>query len=451
MRELLLKGMNCARLNFSHGDHEEHLGRVTLVKELRTELGLHVALMLDTKGPEIRTKKLVEGKIELEKGKNFTLYCDEREGTLDGVSITYPNLCREISDGTRILIDDGLIELLVLEIVEEEIRCVIVNGGSLGNNKSINLPECSINLPSMTERDEGDIIFAAKHDFDFVAASFVRKASDVEAIRRVLKENGGADIRIISKIENQEGVTNADEIIAASDGIMVARGDLGVEIPAEEVPIVQKMLIEKCVSKGKPVITATQMLDSMIRNPRPTRAEVSDVANAVFDGTSCVMLSGETANGRYPLEAVSTMARIVERAEKATDYATKFCAAEKDGLSIADAMTHATCATAQSLKADAIISVTETGETARLVSRFRPACPIVAVTPYEKVVRQLAISWGVVSCLGDSTESTDALLAVGVKRAKEIEMVESGDMVVITAGVPVGVSGTTNLMKAQKV
>jgi len=450
LRELMLKGMNCARLNFSHGSHPEHLERVNMIKELREELGVQVALMLDTKGPEIRTKSLAAGKVELEKGASFTLYCKEYEGNDTGVSVTYGNLCREISPGARVLIDDGLIELLVLEITDGEIRCVVVNGGALGNNKSINLPDCSINLPSVTERDELDIAFAAQHDFDFIAASFVRKASDVEAIRRVLEAQGGADIRIISKIENQEGVTNADEIIEASDGIMVARGDLGVEIPAEEVPLVQKMLIRKCVRKGRPVITATQMLDSMIRHPRPTRAEVSDVANAVFDGTSCVMLSGETASGKYPLDALGTMVRIVERAEKAKAYAPTYKSAKEDEVTIADAITYAACTTASALDAEAIIAVTTSGQTARMISRFRPDCPIIAVTPIQKTMRQLAISWGVVPCIGESAETADELFHIGISKAKETKLIEAGDLVVITSGVPIGISGSTNLIKAQR-
>jgi len=452
MRELMLKGMNCARLNFSHGDHAEHLGRATLVKELREELDLQVALMLDTKGPEIRTKVIEAGKVDLERGEKFILDTSERVGDITGVSVTYPNLHKELSVGDRILIDDGLIELMVEEISGTELRCEVLNGGTLGTKKSVNLPGISVDLPAMTEQDKLDIIFAAQHDFDFVAASFVRKASDVETIRQVLKENGGGDIRIISKIENQEGVDNAEEIIAVSDGIMVARGDLGVEIPAEEVPLVQKMLIEKCVQMGKPVITATQMLDSMIRNPRPTRAEVNDVANAVFDGTSCVMLSGETANGKYPTEAVATMARIVERAESAYEYTyVPYVEPQAGETDISDAITHAACTTAELLNAQAIITVTTTGETARLISRFRPECPIVAVTPLEKTKRQLAISWGITSCVGETKESADILFDVGLQRAKEIGMVKEGDLVVITAGMPTGISGTTSLIKAQKV
>jgi len=451
LKEMMLRGMNCARLNFSHGDHEEHLGRANMVKQLREELGIHVALMLDTKGPEIRTKGLESGKVDLETGANFTLHCAEYPGDQNGVSVTHEPLCREVTPGVRILVDDGLIELLVREIDGEKIHCTVVNGGQLGSKKSINLPSVNINLPAITEQDEGDIIFACKQDFDFVAASFVRKASDVLAIRRVLEANGGSDIKIISKIENQEGVNNALEIIEASDGIMVARGDLGVEIPAEEVPIVQKMLISECVRRGKPVITATQMLDSMIRNPRPTRAEVSDVANAVFDGTSCVMLSGETANGKYPLEALSTMVKIVERADHARANAFANGIVREGEVSIPDAVTQATCATAASICASSIITVTSSGHTARMISRFRPECPIVAVTPVPKVMRQLAVSWGVVACLGADLKSTDELFELGIQKAKEIGMVEDGDRVVITAGVPVGQPGTTNLLKAWKV
>jgi len=454
IRKLIVTGMNCARLNFSHGDHAEHLGRANIVKELRDELNLPVALMLDTKGPEIRTMTLEEGKVELQTGESFILYSDGRAGSAAGVSVTYP-LFRELSAGNRVLIDDGLIALEVEDVCGTELHCRILNGGTLGSKKSVNLPGVRIELPALTEQDELDIAFAAKQDFDFIAASFVRKASDVKAIRRVLRENGGENIRIIAKIENQEGVDRAEEIIAAADGIMVARGDLGVEIPAEAVPMVQKKLIKKCVEMGKPVITATQMLDSMTRNPRPTRAEVNDVANAVFDGTSGVMLSGETANGLYPVEAVSTMVSIVRRAETAEEYIYAPYAEQqepkKEQVGISDAITHAACTTAQLLNADAIITVTTTGTTARLISRFRPRCPIVAVTPLEKTKHQLAISWGISPCVGEIKESADVLFDIGVKRAKEIGMVEDGDMAVITAGMPTGVSGMTSIIKAQEV
>lgn len=451
IREMILKGMNAARFNFSHGDHESHLALLTLVREAREELNAPIATILDTRGPEIRTKTFPEGSITLEKGASFTLRCDEVEGSEKEVSITYENLYLEITPGSRILIDDGLIELLTLEISGKEIRCVVLNGGVVGNNKSINLPDCNIALPSLTDGDERDIAFAVEQDFDYIAASFVRKAADVEAVRRVLNRCGGESIRIISKIENREGVDNADEIIEASDGIMVARGDLGVEIPAEEVPIIQKRLIAKCVMKGKPVITATQMLDSMMRNPRPTRAEVNDVANAVFDGTSTVMLSGETASGKYPIEALTTMARVAETAERADDYHPAFTLDKAIQKDISGAISHACCTTAGDLRANAIISVTKSGHTPRMISRFRPRCPIAAVTPTPKVVRQLAISWGVVPCYGEDVQSTDELFKIGVERTKDMGLVEEGDTVVITAGVPTGVSGTTNLIKAQKI
>lgn len=448
IRELILKGMNAARFNFSHGDHASHLAQLNTFKQVREELGIPVATILDTKGPEIRTLTFSSGSIELNKGDNFVLCCYTAEGNDRQVGITYENLYLEIQPGARILIDDGLIELLALEITDRDIHCVVLNGGTVGNNKSINLPECSIDLPSLTERDEADIAFGVEQDFDFIAASFVRKAADVQAIRRVLKKYGGEDIRIISKIENREGVSKKKEIIAASDGIMVARGDLGVEIPAEEVPLIQKKLIAECVLAGKPVITATQMLDSMIRNPRPTRAEVSDVANAVFDGTSCVMLSGETASGKYPVEALSTMARAAEKAERAEDYGPAF---RNDPVeeNISNAISHACCTTAGDLKANAILCVTKSGHTARMISRFRPRCPIAAVTPTPKVVRQLAISWGVSSSYGEDVQSTDELFEIAIAKAKEMGLVTEGDTVVITAGVPTGVSGTTNIIKAQ--
>ena len=448
IRELILKGMNAARFNFSHGDHESHLALLNTFRAVREELGVPVATILDTKGPEIRTLTSPSGAIELKKGDHFTLCCRNVEGSDQQVGITYENLYLEIQPGARILIDDGLIELLALEITDRDIVCVVLNGGTIGNNKSINLPDINIDLPSLTERDEADIAFGVEQDFDFIAASFVRKATDVHAIRRVLKKYGGEEIRIISKIENREGVAKRKEIIDASDGIMVARGDLGVEVPAEEVPLIQKKLIAECVLAGKPVITATQMLDSMIRNPRPTRAEVSDVANAVFDGTSCVMLSGETASGKYPVEALSIMARAAEKAERADDYGPAF-RENRVEENISNAISHACCTTAESLKANAILCVTKSGHTARMISRFRPRCPIVAVTPTPKVIRQLAISWGVSPCFGPDVQSTDELLAIAIEKAKETGFVSERDTVVITAGVPTGISGTTNIMKAQ--
>ncbi len=412
-----------------------------------------MAAILDTKGPEIRIKTFKDGRIELKKDDTFTLTTAECEGTAERVSVTYANLHNEVAPGNHILVDDGLIDLLVQEIKGQEIVCVVENGGPLSNNKSINIPNVHILLPSLTEKDKEDLKFAAENDFDFIAASFVRKASDVEDIRACLHEFGGDNIRIISKIENREGVDNLEEIIQASDGVMVARGDLGVEIPAQEVPILQKKMIKATTMAGKPVITATQMLDSMIRNPRPTRAEVSDVANAVFDGTSCVMLSGETASGKYPIEAVEAMVSTVKAAESAINYWGRFRehSLEPGVSTINDAITHTCCMTAMDLNATAILAPTESGYTAKVISRFRPACPIVAVCQNEKVRRQLAISWGVHSYLTGFVDSTDRLFSMSVEVARKEGAVKCGDTVVITAGVPIGKSGTTNLIKAQVV
>ena len=453
IRKLILAGMNAARFNFSHGTHESHLAQLTKLKRVRDELGIPVAAIMDTKGPEIRIKTFKDGRIELKKDDIFTLTTADCEGNATRVSVTYANLHNEVVPGNHILVDDGLIDLLVQEIKGQEIVCTVENGGPLSNNKSINIPDVHILLPSLTEKDKEDLKFAVENDFDFIAASFVRKASDVEDIRAWLNECGGEKIRIISKIENREGVDNLAEIIAASDGVMVARGDLGVEIPAQEVPILQKKMIKATTMAGKPVITATQMLDSMIRNPRPTRAEVSDVANAVFDGTSCVMLSGETASGKYPIEAVEAMVSTVKAAESAINYWGRFREHSlQPGVStINDAITHTCCLTAMDLGATAILAPTESGYTAKVISRFRPACPIVAVCQSEKVRRQLAISWGVHSYLTGFVDSTDRLFSMSVEVARKEGAVKCGDTVVITAGVPIGKSGTTNLIKAQVV
>lgn len=453
LRALMLAGMNCARFNFSHGTHESQMATLNRVKRVRDTLGLPVATMLDTKGPEIRIKTFENGPITLNKGDKFILNTQDVPGDQHQVSVTYNNLHNELNEGCRVLVDDGLVELSVEKIEGTEIHCVVDNGGALSNNKSINIPDVNIQLPSLTEKDREDLKFAVEQDFDFVAASFVRKASDVEDVRACLESYGGHDIRIISKIENREGVENLDEIINASDGIMVARGDLGVEIPAHEVPILQKRMIKATIRQGKPVITATQMLDSMIRNPRPTRAEVSDVANAVFDGSSCVMLSGETASGKYPVEALKTMADIAEAAESAIDYWGRF--REQNLISgtsnISNAITHSCCLTAMDLEAAAILAATKSGYTAKVISRFRPACPIIAVCQSERTRRQLAISWGVQPYLTGEVDSTDRLFSMAVEVARKEGAVKVGDTVVITAGVPIGHSGTTNLIKAQVV
>ncbi len=459
LRKLILAGMNCARFNFSHGTHETHLATYLRLRRIRDELGRPVATMLDTKGPEIRVKTFRDGPVTLTEGEQFILTTQDVEGDSTRVSVTYENLHNEVEKGTRILIDDGLIELSVVSIQGSEISCRIVSGGVLSNNKSINIPDTKIQLPALTDKDREDLRFAAENDFDFVAASFIRKASDVEDIRAELDKWGGQDIRIIAKIENREGVDNFDEILSASDGVMVARGDLGVEIPAYEVPIIQKDMISKSSASGKNVVTATQMLDSMIRNPRPTRAEISDVANAVFDGTSCVMLSGETASGKYPVEALQTMVRTVEAAEQATNYWGRFIRRhdyargqlQTADQSINQAISHTCCMAAMDLNASAILAATTSGHTARVISRFRPACPIIGLTTSEKVRRQLAISWGVQPLLYGSVDSTDRLFSLCIDCARKEGTIQTGDTVVITAGVPMNARGTTNLIKAQVV
>ena len=452
LEALILAGMDAARFNFSHGTHETHLELLTRFKHVRDELGRPVATILDTKGPEIRIRTFACGPIELTEGDTFTLTTRDIPGDRTVVSVTYAALHEELSPGCTILIDDGLIELTVEEISGQDIRCRVATGGPLSSNKSINIPGVHISLPSLTEKDKADLKFAVENDFDFVAASFVRRAEDVKEIREALNAYGGQDIRIIAKIENREGVDNMDAIADVSDGVMVARGDLGVEIPAYEVPIIQKKMIKSCIFKGKPVITATQMLDSMIRNPRPTRAEVSDVANAVFDGTSCVMLSGETASGKYPVEALETMADTVTAAENNYDYWDAFRNAVYDRTTtITDAISHTSCLTAMDLDAAAIVIPTQSGYTARMVSRFRPSCPLAALVTEERVRRQLAISWGVAAYLTGTVDSSDRLFSMCVDSVKKEGLVKSGDTVVITAGVPIGKTGSTNLIKAQVV
>ncbi len=449
IRGLIAAGMDAARFNFSHGTHEEHLARLHRLNAVRDSISRPVATILDTKGPEIRIRTFAEKSVTLAAGDTFTLTTEDVVGDQHRVSVTYTDLHEEVAPGQEILIDDGLVAIRVEKIVGRDIVCTVENGGNLSNHKSINIPGANIHLPAITEKDIADIRFGVENDFDYIAASFVRKASDIQEIRQVLHECGGDDVRIIAKIENQEGVDNMDEIILAADGVMVARGDLGVEIPAARVPIIQKRMIDKCLLESKPVITATQMLDSMIRNPRPTRAEVSDVANAVFDGTSCVMLSGETASGKYPIEALTAMANIVTEAEKASNKWREF---EEFKLvpapSISDAITHTCAITAKDLNAAAILTATASGSTAKYISRFRPACPVVALTMHEKVRRQLAICWGVVPVLTGEVTSTDRILSMACQVAVREHLVKEGDTVVITAGVPIGRTGHTNLIKA---
>lgn len=451
LKSMIHSGMNVARLNFSHGNHQEHGERIKHIRQASKETGKTVAILLDTKGPEIRTGKLRVPEVELKQGEKIILTSEEWLGDEHKISVSYTGLSEDVHPESVILIDDGLIGLKVDKINGNEIMCTILNGGTLKDRKGVNVPGVKINLPGITEKDAEDILFAIKNDLDFIAASFVRKASDVLEIREILERNQ-TDIQIISKIENQEGVDNIDEIIQASDGIMVARGDLGVEIPAEEVPLVQKMIIEKCNLVGKPVITATQMLDSMQRNPRPTRAEASDVANAIFDGTDAIMLSGETASGKYPIESVVTMARIALRTEEALNE--KEISDHGKGIrqtTVTDAISQAVANTAIDLQVNAILTPTESGQTARLVSKYRPKAPIIAVTPHEKVIKKLSLTWGVYSILGKQVNSTDEMLMSAVDGALASEYIKHGDLVVITAGVPVGTTGTTNLMKVHLV
>lgn len=448
---LIKGGMNGARFNFSHGSHPEHLERLNRLKAVRDRMGSPVATILDTKGPEIRIKSFESKTVDLAAGEDFILTVDDVPGTAQRVSVTYPKLHEEVAPGQEILIDDGLVAMRVREIQGPDVVCQVENGGTLSANKSINIPGVHIQLPALTEKDVADIRFGVENDFDFIAASFVRRAADVEAVRQVLHDCGGDNVKIIAKIENQEGIDNLDEILNAADGVMVARGDLGVEIPAAKVPALQKQMIRMGLQAGKPVITATQMLDSMIRNPRPTRAEVSDVANAVYDGTSCVMLSGETAGGKYPVEALAAMLEIVTEAEASIDYWKRF---QKQlvvttSSNINDAITHTCCLTARDLNATAILAASSSGRTARMICRFRPACPVAALTMHEKTRRQLSICWGVIPFLTGEVNSTDRIFSLSAEVAVKEGLVQPGDTVVITAGVPLGQSGSTNLIKAQ--
>lgn len=449
LKRLMLEGLDVARFNFSHGTHESHKATFARVDRLRKELGLPIATLLDTKGPEVRICQFKEGKVHLTKGETFTLTSRDIEGTHEIVSITYKNLPVDVKQGRRILLDDGLIELIVEKIVGgTDIVCRIMNNGDLSNNKGVNLPDTRLSMPYLSEKDKLDIIFGIKTGYDFIAASFVRCADDVLEIRRILEEHNCNSIRIISKIENQEGVDHIDEIIRVSDGIMVARGDMGVEIPGEEVPAIQKMIIKKTVAVGKQVITATQMLDSMIKNPRATRAEISDVANAIYDGTSAIMLSGETAAGAYPIEAVQTMARIALKTEADIDY-VKHCKEKgsDDSSNVTSAISYATCTTAHDLNAAAIVTVTKSGRTARMISKFRPNCPILGCTTSESVYRHMNLMWGVRPLLMDEKQDSEDLFAEALEVAEQTGMVNKGELVVITSGLPLGVTGTTNMIK----
>lgn len=450
LRRLIEEGMDVARLNFSHGTHEDHKERIEMVKKLRRELDKPVAILLDTKGPEIRTRDFQGGKVTVEDGQTFTLTPRELLGDNTVASITYKNLAKDIQVGTTILIDDGLIKMEVEAINDEDIRCKVINGGTISNHKGINVPGVHLNMPYVSEQDIEDIKFGIENDVDFVAASFVRSAKDVLEIRDLLNANGGERINIISKIENAEGINHIDDIIYVSDGIMVARGDMGVEIAGEEVPIIQKMIIRKVYNAGKQVVTATQMLDSMVKNPRPTRAETTDVANAIYDGTSAIMLSGETAAGLYPVEAVQTMVRIAERTEQDIDYCKRFFQRERTANpNVTDAVCHATCTTAIDLNATAIVTVTKSGTSARMVSKYRPDCNIIAGTTSHKVYRQLNMSWGVTPIHLEEKNEIFDLFDHAIETAEKRRLLNSGETVVLTAGVPLGVSGNTNILKVE--
>ncbi|MEG2380911.1 MAG: pyruvate kinase [Oscillospiraceae bacterium] len=453
LKNLMLAGMNTARVNFSHGTHAEQLKRVNAVKKLRKELDLPIALLLDTKGPEIRTRDFKDGEAELVTGQTFTLTPKDILGTNEIVSITYSDLAKDIKIDNKILIDDGLIEMVVVKIVDSDVICKVLNNGIVKNHKSVNVPGTNLSMTYLSDNDISDIKFGIENDFDFIAASFVRTAYDVLDIKRILEQNNGSDIQVISKIENRDGVNNIEGILKVSEGIMVARGDMGVEIPFEELPSIQKKLIETCYRSGKIVITATQMLESITHNPRPTRAETSDVANAVYDGTSAVMLSGETAVGEFPVIALATMARICLRTEEDINYIKRFNNIHSSqGTSVTNAISHSTCTTAHDLGATAIITVTKSGYTPRMISGFRPNCPIIAGALGEKVYRQLSLSWGVTPIRTEMKQTSDDLFEHAVSQAlKHTNIVKKGDIVVLTGGAPVGISGTTNILKVQLV
>lgn len=447
LRELMLAGMNVARFNFSHGTHEEQKKKLTSVLKVSNELGLPVATLLDTKGPEIRLRDFENGRAELCAGQAFSLTTEEVMGTKDRAAITYKNLKNDVKPGMTILIDDGKIEMTIEKISGEDIICRVVNGGVVSNHKGINVPGAILSMPYISDVDYEDIKFCAQMGYDFLAASFARTKEDILEVRKILDENN-SKAKIIAKIENMQGIENLDEILEVSDGIMVARGDMGVEIPLEEVPVIQKDMIKKAVSKGKHVITATQMLESMISNPRPTRAETADVANAIYDGTTAIMLSGETAAGKYPVEAVTTMAKIAERAERDIDYGSRM--KKNDSAQKADittAISHATCTTAMDLKAAAIITVTMSGFTAGMISRYKPGCPIIGCSVNPRVCRQLNLSWGVAPLLIKKEETADDLFEEASRAAEKAGLVKKGDVVVLTAGVPLGTAGTTNMIR----
>ena len=450
IKKLILAGMNVARLNFSHGSYEEQTNKFHMIQDVSGELGIPVAILQDTKGPEIRLRDFADGKEELKAGQKFTLTTEEIVGTNEKVSITYKQLPNDVEEGMAILLDDGLIELKVDKVTATDIECTVINGGFVSNKKGVNVPGAELSMPFISDVDREDILFGIKMGFDFLACSFVRSKADILEVRKILDENN-AKTKVIAKIENMQGIRNLSEILEVSDGIMVARGDMGVEIPLEEVPVIQKKMIKKAIATGKQVITATQMLESMTKNPRPTRAETTDVANAIYDGTTAIMLSGETASGQYPVEAVETMTKIAQRAELDIDYINRFQRQEMHGVDVTNAISHATCTTAMDLKATAIITVTMSGFTAEMIARYKPNCPIIACSVDERVCRQVNMLWGVRPLLIDKKETAEELFKEGVRKAMEAGYVKKGDTVVITAGVPLGISGKTNMIRVVEV
>lgn len=450
LRQMMAEGMDVARCNFSHATYEEHKRRMDVVKKLRKEVGRPVAILLDTKGPEVRVKDFKEGRVVLEEGQLFTLTADEAEGTKDKVSVTYNRLYEDLEVGMRVLIDDGLIEMRVEKVDKNDIVCRVLNGGAVSGHKGVNVPDVDLSMPYISDKDREDILFGIEQEVDFIAASFVQKKEDILQLRRLLEKNGGEDIKIIAKIENAQGVANIDDILEVSDGIMVARGDMGVEIPYEDVPVIQKEIIQKVYRAGKQVITATQMLESMIKNPRPTRAEAADIANAVYDGTSAIMLSGETAAGAYPVEAVKTMVRIAERTEQDVDYRRRFFLLEREANpDVGDAICHAACTTALDLNATAIVTVTKSGRSARMIAGYRPESDIIGCATSERVCRQLSLTWGVTPVLIGEEKDAYTLFDKAVAAVGKKGLLQKGDLTVVTSGIPIGVSGTTNMIRVQ--
>jgi len=451
LKEMMKAGMNVARFNFSHGDHKEQAMKFNMVMDAAAELGMPIATLQDTRGPEIRLRDFVNGKEELKAGQTFILTTEEMMGTNEKVSITYKGLPKDVKKGMSILIDDGLIEMSVEKVTDKEIVCKVLNGGFVSNKKGVNVPGAHLSMPFISEADYNDIVFGVKTGFDFIAASFVRTKEDILEVRKILDEHG-SKMKVIAKIESMQGIENLDEILEVSDGIMVARGDLGVEVPLEEVPVIQKKMIKKATAQGKHVITATQMLESMTKNPRPTRAEATDVANAIYDGTTAIMLSGESANGAYPVEAVKTMTRIAERTEADIDYASRLQRLEVgNGCDITNAISHATCTTAMDLKASAIITVTMSGFTASMIARYKPNCEIISCSVEPAVCRQSNLLWGVRPLLVDKEDSVDVLFREAIRAAEKAEYIKKGDVVVLTAGVPLGASGKTNMIRVVEV